>query len=114
MKTFDIYERTFNFSVEIIRFVNSLPKERVTFTLGDQLIRSSCSIGANLREAKQARTKKEFISGFGIAIRECEEAKYWLELIKNTIDSSQKCVNLIDESTEILKILTSIVKKAKT
>jgi len=113
MKTFDIYERTFNFSVDVINLINSLPKKNATSAISNQLIRSACSVGANLREAKQGRTKKEFISSFGIALRECEETNYWLNLVKATILDDKACNLMICECQEITKIITTIIIKSK-
>ena len=113
-KEYDIYKRTYQFSIDIINFVNILSNQKFTFTILDQLTRSACSIGANLREAKQSRTKKEFISTFGISLKEAEETCYWLSLIKDTnIQNKDKCVILLKECEEIVKILSTIIIKSK-
>ena len=110
----DIYDRTFRFAINTIKFTSCLNKTISTSILTNQIIRSACSIGANLREAKQARTKKEFISSFGIALKETEETIYWLEIIKELeLTSADECDKLILESKEISKILATIILKSK-
>jgi len=114
VKNKDIYERTFKFALDVIKLIDELPKRTATFVLGDQVIRSACSMGANLREAKQARSKKEFISSFGTALKEAEETIYWLSLIKESkLTDAGKCDRLIQECEEIINILATIILKAK-
>ena len=79
-----------------------------------QLLRSGTSIGANIREAEQAQSKSDFIHKLSISIKETNETLYWLELLghsghlkKNEFESIyQDCI-------ELIKLLTSIIKKAK-
>ncbi|MHA1331162.1 MAG: four helix bundle protein [Candidatus Hodarchaeales archaeon] len=113
-KVFDIKERTFQFSLEIIRLISKMPKNIVGYEVGRQLIRSGTSIGANVEEATGARTKKEFINIMNISRREARETKYWLRILKDTeLISDQKIVTLIDEAEELIKILTVIIKSSQ-
>lgn len=85
---------------------------------GRQLIRSSGSIGANIEEADGALTKKDFINKIGISRREAKESRHWLRLIKTVVtphdESDRKELDwLINESTELLLILSSIIKKTQ-
>ena len=110
----DIRERCLVFAVDVIKMTHDLPKNSAGFELSKQIIRSSGSMGANLSEANQARTKKEFISCAGISLKEADETNWWLNVLfkshmidKQSFDSlSQKCI-------EIIKILTTIIKNAK-
>ena len=85
------------------------------FILSKQLIRSGTSIGANLEEALAGQSRKDFISKMAISSKEARETNYWLRLLRD----SQLCDDidytiLINESEEIIKVLTSIVKTSQT
>ena len=77
-------------------------------------MRSGTSIGANVEDASAAQSKKDFVSKMSIASKEARETNYWLRLLRDSdlckkIDFS----NLINESEELIKILTSIVKTSQ-
>ena len=110
----DILERALCFVVVVVKMVNKFPKNTAGFKIGDQIIRSSGSIGANIAEAKVARSKKEFVSCLGISLKEAEETRYWLRVIKRlnfVIESSVKI--MICENTEIIKILVTIINNTR-
>ena len=84
------------------------------FVLSKQIIRSGTSIGANLEEALAGQSRKDFISKMAISSKEARETNYWLRLLRD----SQLCkgidyTKLINESDEIVKILTSIVNTSQ-
>jgi four helix bundle protein len=108
-----IPERTFKFSVKIIELVSKLPSNSAGRAISNQVIRSGTSIGANVEEAQNSASKKEFVHGMTIALKEARETYYWIRLIEKsgTLVGLQ---NLKFENLEIIKILTSSVKKAKT
>lgn len=111
---FDIRERSFRFGVRIVRLVMSLPKNSVGFALGNQVIRSGTAIGANIEEAQNSGTRKEFIRSLTISLKEARETEYWLRIISETdLIKSERLTGLIEENKEIIKILTTIVKNAK-
>ncbi len=106
----DIKERTFEFSIDIIKIVSSLPKSMISIELGKQLIRSGTSIGANVVEADGAHTKSEFVYHINIAKKEAKETKYWLEILKSIkLLSQEKIEPLLKECEEIVKILSKII-----
>jgi len=80
-----------------------------------QLIRSSGSIGANYREANEALSKKDFLMRMKISRKEAKESIYWLRLINdsNDLDNSEKAMSLLQEATELKKILSAILEKSK-
>lgn len=85
------------------------------YVLSKQLIRSGTSICANVEEASAAQSKKDFISKMAIASKEARETNYWLRLLRDSnfcqnIDYSE----IIEQSEELIKILTSIVKTTST
>jgi len=82
--------------------------------LGDQLIRSGTSIGANVAEAQAAQSKKDFIAKMSIASKEARETSYWIQLlIAAKILPEAKLDKLADESEQLVAILTSIVKTSQ-
>src|SRR3989344_5383959 len=83
-KNFDIRQRTLKFSVLIIRLITLLPKSPAGFAIANQVVRSGTSVGANVEEAQDASTRKEFIYTMTISLREARETEYWLRIIKET------------------------------
>lgn len=77
----DLRERTYQFALRIIKMVQSLPRNRVALILGDQVLRSGTSIGANVEEAYAGLSKKDFVHSMNIARKEARETKYWVRLI---------------------------------
>ena len=117
-KQFDIYNRVFDFAVKTVKFLDKLPKSTASFEYSKQLIRSSGSIGANLEEADGALSRKDFVNKLGIARKEAKESKHWLRLIESTSsikgqDLKEEMSWLIQENTEIMLILNSIITKTK-
>lgn len=110
----DLKARTKRYALAIINLVSKLPANRTADVLGKQLLRSATSVGANYREASRARSKAEFIAKIGDCLREADESEYWLELLaeSNTIDASNIDPHL-QETRELLAILTTILKNAK-
>ena len=102
-----ILKLTFEFAVEIVTFTEDLTKER-KFVIGNQLLKSGTSIGANVKESQNAESKKDFIHKLKIALKEVDETEYWL-FICNEIESYPSTESLIIKLSEISKILTKIV-----
>ncbi|RLD16052.1 MAG: four helix bundle protein [Caldiserica bacterium] len=111
----NLKERSFRFAIEIINLVRRLSKSVVEREIGRQILRSGCSIGANIEEAFAAYTKKEFSHLMNIAKREAKETRYWLRLIKETniFSQNEKIENLLEEIDELSKILYTVVKKVQ-
>ena len=110
----NIQERTFEFGVRVIRLVDRLPRTIAGMKIGQQLIESGTSIGANMQEADAAESKKDFIHKTGIALKEAQESHYWLRLIDATLlpnDAEVKA--LIREAYELSRILGAIKRSAQ-
>jgi four helix bundle protein len=109
-----VYDKAFKFAVRIINMYKCLCKNKNEYTLSKQVLKSGTSIGANIKEGLYAQSKKDFLSKFSIALKECSETMYWLELLTETeyIDSKIS-KQLIDDCSEINRILVSIVKTTK-
>ena len=112
----DLKVRTKSFALRIIRMYSKLPKhDTVAQVLGKQVLRSGTSVGANYREASRSRSKAEFVSKIGDSLKEIAETEYWLELLAESgCLSESKLENLIDETRQLIAILTTIDKNAKT
>ena len=112
MKNFDIYERCENFAVNIIELIESIPYRRSVGIISNQVIRSSSSVGANLCEADNARSRKEFISCMGISLKEIKETKFWLKILGRTNSNFKNEISAIEkEANEIELILGKIYQK---
>lgn len=104
-KTFDLEERTLLFARSCREFVSHIPKTSVRYEDAKQLIRSSGSIGANYIEANEALSKKDSVMRLKIARKEAKETIFWLKLV----DAPDA---LINEATELKKILSAIIDKS--
>ena len=84
------------------------------FILSKQLLRSGTSIGANVEEAQQAQSRKDFVSKCSISLKEAYEARYWLLLFRGSdIGDMRLIVVLLNQVDEIIKMLVAIVKNSK-
>lgn len=109
-----ILDKSKAFAVRIIKFYKYLCDEKKEFVLSKQLLRSGTSIGANVRESKNAQSKADFISKMNIALKEADETAYWIELlIESEIIQESQVHDLYESNIELIKILTSIIKTSK-
>lgn len=109
-----IVDRSFQFAVRVIRCYQHLCQTKKEFVLSKQLLKSGTSIGANVREAQDAQSKRDFLSKMGIALKEASETCYWLELLRETDYLSETQMKLLyEDSVVIRKMLSSIVKSTK-
>ena len=99
------------FALEVIRACRILREARCESALINQFLRSGTSIGANIHEAFYAQGKADFIAKLHIALKECSETEYWLELIIESGYYSDRTV--LDKCTEIKRILISSLNTAK-
>ncbi len=113
MEPYSIQDRTFQFSLQIIRFVGSLPKTTVSFVIGKQLLRSATSVGANIVEAGGGASKRDFLQFMRIARKSAYETSYWLRLLAECTPRNLCIRDLINESVQITKILTTIILNTK-
>ena len=111
MKDSPLITKSKSFSLEILDVCKQLRVAKCEGVLINQFIRSGTSIGANIREAFYAHSKADFISKLQIALKECYETEYWIELLidggyYNNKEIQEKCI-------EIKKILISSITTAK-
>ena len=104
----NLRQRAYNFSLSIIKFVSNFPKKKVYWIIGDQLLKSATSIGANIIEAKSSSSKREFVKFYEISLKSANETEYWLFLLRDSELSKTGEVQLfIQEVKEIANMLGS-------
>ncbi|MDI9397585.1 MAG: four helix bundle protein [Candidatus Pacebacteria bacterium] len=114
MNKAELKQRTKGFSLNLIRFLQSLPKNYLGEALGRQLLKSGTSIGANYREANRAESKADFIHKLAIAEKEASETVYWLELMLEAgIGANQEAIRLMQEAKELLAIFSAAGRTSK-
>ncbi len=114
MKDNIIYKKSFDFAIDIVNTYKYLISDQKEYILSKQLLRSGTSIGANVREAIEAQSRKDFISKMSISLKEAGETQYWIELLcaTNYLEKT-KSEELINKNIEIIKILNAIIKNTK-
>lgn len=105
-------EKSKVFALRIIKVCNEIKREKKESILTNQLVRSGTSIGANIREAFYAHGKADFIAKLQIALKECSESEYWLELLIESGYYDDR--SLLHQCIEIKKILISSINTAKS
>jgi four helix bundle protein len=108
-----IRDKSYQFAIKIIHLYKKMSGQN-EFILSKQLLRSGTSIGANVEEASAAQSRKDFLSKMSIASKEARETNYWLRIIRDS-NLYEKTVlsDIIDESNQLIRMLTSIVKTTK-
>lgn len=114
MRHENLKNRTRQFALAVIAFVESLPDNRTCEVLGRQLLRSGTSVGANYRSACRARSAAEFISKLGIVEEEADEAGYWTELLEASGKASGvQAAAVRQEADEICSIIVASIRTAR-
>ena len=102
------------FAIRIVKLFAFLRKEKKDFILSKQILRSGTSIGANLAEAEFAVSEKDFLSKNYIALKECAETIYWLELMYQTDTLTKVQFDSIHQDClELLRLLSATTKTMK-
>ena len=107
-------QKSRKFAIRIYYLYKHLCEEKKEYVLAKQLLRSGTSIGANLSEAQYAVSKKEFLAKATIALKECAETEYWLDLLKETkLLKPSEYDSIIKDCKEILYMLISTAKNTR-
>ena len=109
--TSPLLDKSKAFALRIIKVCNEVKSEKKESILTNQLVRSGTSIGANIREAFYAHSKADFVAKLQIALKECSESEYWLELLIESGYYEDK--TLLDQCIEIKKLLISSINTSK-
>ena len=114
MKDNILYSKSMAFAIRCVNLYKHLTTEKKEFVLSKQLLRSGTSIGANIRESRNAQSTVDFIGKLSIALKEADETQYWFELLFHTDFLTEEEYNSINTDVdEIISILTSIIKTNK-
>jgi four helix bundle protein len=111
MKQNVLLDKTFAFSVDIVRLARKLQSDDKEFVLSRQLLKAATSIGANAEEAMAGHSTADFLAKMTISHKEARETKYWLRLIKAS--KLNDCENQINAVEEILRIISSVLITTK-
>ena len=114
-KRTDLSERLLDFAADIIKLITKLKKTAVGRHIGNQLMKSSTSSGANYEEACGAESKADFIHKMQLVLKELREYLYWLKLIKKaSVISDEHLQPLLDEAKELAKIVAKSIVTARS
>ena len=114
MRSNVVKDKSFDFAVRIVNLSKYLTEQKREYVLSKQILRSGTAIGALIRESEQAESKADFIHKLAIALKEANETDYWLDLLRKTEYLEDKHhQSLKNDLTELLKLLTSIIKSSK-
>ncbi|MBN2562195.1 MAG: four helix bundle protein [Phycisphaerae bacterium] len=110
----DIQRRTFLFAARILQMVRLLSQDVASQVVARQVAKSGTSIGANVEEAQGSHSRAEFSRRMGIARSEARETLYWLRLLGEAgMVPAERLADITREAEELVKILTTIVKKSR-
>ena len=106
-----LLDKSTAFALRVIKVCNEIKREKKETILTNQLVRSGTSIGANIREAFYAHGRADFIAKLQIALKECSESEYWLELLIESGYYGDR--SILDQCIEIKRLLVSSINTAK-
>ena len=106
--------KSFQFALRIIKITRAIQEEKKEYVLSKQLLKSDTSIGAMVKAAEHAESKKDFIHKMSIGLKEANETDYWVELLhESDYITKEKYTEIKDEIIQIIRPLASIVKSSK-
>ncbi|MBQ7898148.1 MAG: four helix bundle protein [Clostridia bacterium] len=113
MKENKLVELSKQFAIDIINLCTNAKEAKKGTVLLNQLLRSGTSIGANIHEANYASSKADFINKFHIALKECYESDYWLDIFKETsIITEEQYLDMYEKCCKIRKLLVASINTA--
>lgn len=109
-----IVKKSFELALNVVKGYKHLAEERREFVMSKQLLRSGTAVGALIREAQNAESKKDFIHKLAIAQKECDETIYWIELLlaSDYLDTTH-AVMIQTQAEEMLRLLRSAILTTK-
>ena len=107
-------DKSYCFAIRIVKAYRYLTTEQKEFVLSKQLLRSGTAIGALVREGVHAQSRPDFLNKMNVALKEAYETEYWISLLYDTgYFSIDLYESIHEDSIELVKLLTSIVKTMK-
>ncbi len=109
-----VLDKSKHFSVRVVRLYKYLTETKREYVMSRQLLKSGTSVGANIVEGQYASTKKDFLNKLQIALKECNETEYWLELLHETKYLTEKEFHSIyNDCREVKYLLIAITDSTK-
>ena len=107
-----IVKLTFELALEVISFSEKI-RANNRFEMASQIFRSGTSIGANIREAQNAESKRDFIHKFKISAKEADELEYWLKLCEASEFYPNPDEKLLKQLKSVILIISKIISTSK-
>ena len=109
-----VMNKSYAFALRVIKLYKYLIYEKKEYVLSKQLLRSGTSIGALIKEGEHAQSKPDFLNKMNVALKEANEAEYWIELLRDSeYLSATESLSILEDVSELIKLLASIVKSTK-
>ena len=107
-------DKSYAFSLAVVRQVRQMRQQGVGYELTSQLLRAATSVGANVEEANAGQSRKDFVAKLAIARKEANEARYWLRLLHDA-EVLERAVasRMIEDCEGLIRMLTASVKTAQ-
>ena len=109
----DLSKRLFSYSLNVLKYLKTLPETREFWVIKNQLYRSATAPGANYAESQSGCTRPDFHNRINNSLREMQESLYWLNMIQELRKGDPNLESLIRESIELVKILKTISYKTR-
>ena len=107
-------EKSYSFAIRMVKCSEHLQHHKKEYILSKQLLRSGTAIGALIAESKYAQSKADFINKLSVSLKEANETKYWLRLLKDChYLQDPLATSLLDDIESIIKMLSSSIKTSK-
>ncbi len=108
-------QKSYTFALRVVKMHKELRAKRMNYGIGDQVLKSATSVGANISEAIFSQSVPDNIAKFAISLKEANETRYWLRLLTDAeYLSKEKGEQLISECTELIKMLVAVSKTLKS
>lgn len=110
-----LHDKSLLFAVRTVKFCKYLSDTKREFVPSKQILRSGTSIGANIRESKNAESSSDYVHKLSIALKEADETQFWLEVLSlSDIINLDKYDSMNNDLKEIIALLTTIINKIKS
>ena len=107
-------DKSYVFAIRVVEMVKPLQSERKEYILSKQLLRSGTAVGALISEAEFGQSKADFTHKLSIALKEANETRYWLSLLKDTDYIGLELFNSIEKDcSELIRLLVASINTAK-
>ena len=114
MKDNILYTKSMAFAIRCVNLYKHLSTEKKEFVLSKQLVRSGTSIGANIRESRNAQSPADFINKMAIALKEADETAYWIKILyQGGYLNEKEYQSIAQDCDELIKMLVASIKTLK-